>query len=256
MLEQRDIDGIRYFVFPDLERNSHFTHAITARQPFPDPDGKEMAPFRLLERFGVPGDRLVLLQQVHGPESIVLGQETGALPPGHRPEADGIILTSPGYYGVIRTADCVPVIAELPNRRAVGLFHSGWRGTCARVVELGLRRLLEVTGADAAELLVAIGPAIRACCYEVGPEVLETFEEAGHPLDGLFDGGRLDLPEAVRRQALAVGAVNILDSGMCTVCRNDLFYSYRKEKTALRTWTVAGWDSRSADPLGQPVPRS
>jgi len=181
------------------------------------------------------------LRQVHGATTIVPEYGQTRLPFPDGPEADGVILTSPGFYAVIRTADCVPVIARLSGHRAVGVFHAGWRGTRARIVESGLRKLLVVTGADPSELVVAIGPSIRSCCYEVGDDVRKAFLEAGHSEQGIFDGGRLDLPAAVRRQARAVGAATILDSGMCSVCRNDLFYSYRKERTPLRTWTVAGF---------------
>ena len=241
MLHPRNIDGFAYFAFPHLERSPHFIHAVTPRQPSCGVAESEALNLRLLERLGVPRDRLLRLHQVHGTET--LGPEADLLPAesGERPQADGWILTRPGRFGVIRTADCVPVIALLPERKAVGLFHSGWRGTCGRIVERGLGRLLEATGADAGELMVAIGPAIRRCCYEVGEEVFQAFAAAGHQTDGLRAGSHLDLVEAVRRQARAAGAGTILDSGMCTVCRNDLFYSYRKEKTPLRTWTVAGW---------------
>jgi YfiH family protein len=240
MLKRRNIAGISCFVFPDLERNPHFTHAITGRQLSADTAENETANLKLLERLGIPGDRLVLLHQVHGAETVVLGDGQSAFRPGERPEADGVIMTAPGLFGAIRTADCVPVIAQLPDRHSVGVFHAGWRGACSRIVERGLRRLLELTDADPSELVVAIGPSIRRCCYEVGEDVREAFLKAGHSRE-IFDGRFLDLPGAICLQARAVGAGIILDSGMCSACRNDLFYSYRKEKTPLRTWTVAGY---------------
>lgn len=241
MLRRREIDGTHYLAFAELERSLHFTHAITTRQLADDPSDPEAEPLRFAARLGVPRDRLVLLRQVHGSETVVCSDDNAGAAPGARPQADGAILLSSGLFAAIRTADCVPVIAQLPRHRAAALFHSGWRGTCARVVERGLRRLLEQTGAEASELIVAIGPAIRSCCYDVGEEVLRDFERAGHPVRELLDGRRLDLPRSVQLQAREVGASNILDSGLCTVCRNELFYSYRKEKTPLRTWTIAGW---------------
>jgi hypothetical protein len=169
----------------------------------------------------------------------------------------------PGILLGIMTADCLPIILVDSKRRAVGVFHAGWRGTAKRITEKGLGEMHRWFGSDPKDLKAAIGPGIRGCCYEVGPEVKATFEaqfsygsalfretkeqneiHEKYPL--LFLTARapghselpkkifLDLAEANRRQLIDAGvpAKNISDMGMCTSCRTDLFFSHRKEKGA------------------------
>src|SRR5262249_15439907 len=147
----------------------------------------------------------------------------------------------------------LPVILVDPKRRAVGVFHAGWRGTVQRIVEKGVGAMRLHFGSDPRKLLAAIGPGVRGCCYKVGEEVRSQFAAqfayAGdlfrevkesdpvrekYPL--LFLTARapghselpvnifLDLAEANRRQLLAAGvlAKNIDASFPCTACHTDL----------------------------------
>src|SRR5581483_2549688 len=174
---------------------------------------------------------------------------------------DGLITDTPGLLLSILTADCLPVILVDPKRRAVGVFHAGWRGTAKRIVEKGVGEMHRWFGSDPRDLKAAIGPGIRGCCYEVGPEIQSTFDaqfsygrdlfretkerseiHEKYPL--LFLTSRapghselpkkifLDLAEANRRQLIAAGvpSKNISDLGLCTRCRPDLFFSHRGEK--------------------------
>jgi polyphenol oxidase len=174
---------------------------------------------------------------------------------------DGLITQTPGLLLAILTADCLPVILVDTKRRAVGVFHAGWRGTVKRIVEKGVGEMHRWFGTHPRDLKAAIGPGVRGCCYTVGPEVRTQFEsqfEYGsklfreveesdpvrekYPL--LFLTARapghselpkkifLDLVEANRRQLLAAGvaAKNITASPLCTSCRTDLLFSYRAEK--------------------------
>jgi YfiH family protein len=174
---------------------------------------------------------------------------------------DGLITRTPGLLLAILTADCLPVILADTKRRAVGVFHAGWRGTVKRIVEKGVGEMQRWFGTRSRDLRAAIGPGVHACCYAVGPEVRVQFEsqfEYGsklfheveesdpvrekYPL--LFLTARapghselpkkifLDLVEANRRQLLAAGvaAKNIGASPLCTSCRTDLLFSYRAEK--------------------------
>ncbi len=102
-------------------------------------------------------------------------------------------------------------------------------------------RFLSETNAHPGELVVAVGPSIRRCCYEVGPEVLEQFDRAGHDMNRIASGRQLDIAEANRAQAEELGIKHFLDSGMCTACRTDLFYSYRREGKTGRCWALAGF---------------
>jgi copper oxidase (laccase) domain-containing protein len=97
-------------------------------------------------------------------------------------------------------------------------------------------RLEEVYGASAGDIQAAIGPSIRVCCYEVGDEVMASFAERGRDIGQVSRPGprgrrHLDLVEENRAQLMASGVSEekIFDSGLCTFCENDRFYSFRKE---------------------------
>jgi YfiH family protein len=174
---------------------------------------------------------------------------------------DGLLTTAPGLWLGIQTADCLPIILVDPKRRAVGVFHAGWRGTVKRIVEKGVGEMRLQFGSRPRDLKAAIGPGIHGCCYEVGSEVREQFEsqfayaaklfrevEQRDPVRDkypmLFLTARppghsalpkkifLDLVEANRHQLLAAGvpARSIEASPLCTSCRHDLLFSYRAEK--------------------------
>jgi YfiH family protein len=185
---------------------------------------------------------------------------------------DGLITCLPGILLAIQTADCLPVILVDIKERAVGVFHAGWRGTVKRIVEKGVGAMRRCFGTLPANVKAAIGPGIRGCCYDVGPEVRQQFESqftyAGdlfreikesdpvrekYPL--LFLTARapghgelppklfLDLVEANRRQLISAGVLpkNISASTLCTACRSDLLFSYRAEKGVTgRMMAVAG----------------
>ena len=162
------------------------------------------------------------------------------------PEADGLMTGQAGVLLGIQTADCIPVLVADPVTRAVAAFHAGWRGTVARIVELGVGRMVQEFGSDPADLIAAIGPGIGPCCYTVGAEVLDRFTEefsyaselfsqkAANP-EALLNGSeirldlRLNLKEANRRQLMAAGlrpdAIEMV--GGCTACQPQLFYSHR-----------------------------
>jgi len=199
---------------------------------------------------------LVTLRQVH---SDIIHNVDSA--PQTQLVGDGLITATPGLLLAIQTADCLPIILVDPKRRAVGVFHAGWRGTLQRIVEKGVGEMRRQFGSRPRDLKAAIGPAIHACCYQVGEEVRERFESQFAYAAGLFtcveerDPVRekypmlfltarppghsvlpkkifLDLVEANRRQLLAAGvpAKSIESSPFCTSCRPDLLFSYRAEK--------------------------
>lgn len=147
-------------------------------------------------------------------------------------EGDALITDDIGKRIGIRTADCVPILLLDCRTRAVAAVHAGWRGTAARLVERTIESMRQSFDSSAADLYAAIGPCIRVCCYEVGPEVEAQFK----PLFPEWEPGagtrRLDLPEANRRQMHAAGlrADRIFDCGLCTTCQSAQFFSYRRER--------------------------
>lgn len=183
------------------------------------------------------------LRQVHGNDVRVL---RSAARPDAPAVGDALVTRIPGTAVAIKAADCVPVLLADPVSGAVTGAHAGWRGTLVRVVDAAVRALAAEAGAPPSRLRAVIGPAIRSCCFEVGPEVVSAFREEGHDVDGFAlrprAAGRphLDLVRANRLQLLATGLPEdgIEDTGLCTRCQ-PTFHSYRREGPAVgRNWSV------------------
>ncbi len=125
----------------------------------------------LAKSLGSPPDGITRIKQVHSDliREVHSGENDISVPV----EADGIILTEPGIFGVIRTADCVPVILVHPESKTTAIVHAGWKGTCSRITRKAALRMLELTSAAPGEIKTLAGPCIHYCCYEVGTEVIE-----------------------------------------------------------------------------------
>ncbi len=137
---------------------------------------------------------------------------------GFAGEGDALVTGKEGHALVVAVADCVPV--ALAGEGAVGMVHSGWRGTLAGIGGKAARTVGE--GARA-----YIGPGIRGCCYEVSEELAERF--AGRFGSGVVSGRYLSLPDVIRINLEEAGVGEVHDLGLCTGCRPDLFYSHRKQ---------------------------
>jgi polyphenol oxidase len=186
---------------------------------------------RVGEAFAIPPGQLLLMGQVHGDRICVIdGQDA---PEGLTPECDGLITARTGLALGIRTADCVPLLFVDRARRVIGTAHAGWRGTALGIAPKMVAVFAERFASRAEDLLIAIGPAIGSCCYEVDAPVYESFRARGDSGAALRPcrQGRwmLDLALANRLQLLEKGVPgdHILSSGLCTACRPDQFFSHR-----------------------------
>ena len=173
----------------------------------------------------------VLMRQVHGNEVVRIDA-----PPAIPAVGDGLVTDRRGVALTVQVADCVPLLYWDPVRRAAAAVHAGWRGTLAGVAPQALARLAEGYHSRPEDLLVAAGPAIGACCYEVGEEVVSLYRQRFPYASTLFRPGprgreHLDVLEANRRQLLDAGVrpENVYALGLCTSCDNSDFYSFRKE---------------------------
>ena len=130
------------------------------------------------------------------------------------------------------SADCLPIaIARTDGRRALAVLHAGWRGLAEGVVAAGVEALRD----DSSQSLAAVvGPAIGPCCYEVGPEVSELFD------DDLTVDGRLDLWGAAERALRAAGVEHVDRVDLCTRDHPDLFFSHRRHGVARGVQGVIG----------------
>ncbi len=199
---------------------------------------------------------LVTLRQIH---SDLVHAITAV--PDHPHAGDGLITNTAGLLLAVQTADCLPVILVDLKKRAVGVFHAGWRGTVKRIVEKGVGEMHRHFGSRPGDLEATIGPGVHNCCYTVGEEVRHNFESQFAYASALFHEVKesdpvrekypmlfltarapghsnlpikifLDLVEANRRQLLDAGvsAKRIETSPLCTSCNTALLFSHRAEK--------------------------
>jgi polyphenol oxidase len=161
---------------------------------------------------GFRPDRLALARQVHGADVIdVSGGCSGVVG-----EADVIATSEPGQAIAILTADCTPVVVK--GSDGIAIAHAGWRGVVAGAIEVALERVGDVEAAW-------VGPCIRACCYEVGPEVIEAFEERDLPI---ADDRHVDPRDAALTVLVRNGVKNSAFTKACTHCDPN-FFSYRRD---------------------------
>ena len=171
---------------------------------------------------GFDADDVALARQVHGADVIEV--EAGRC--GVVGEADVLVTDAPGTPIAILTADCAPVILEGAER--IGVVHAGWRGVVGGAVEAGLDAVGSVSRAW-------VGPSIHACCYEVGPEVIDAFRAKDLPV---ADGARVDPARAAAVLLHRAGVRDVVVSDICTHC-DDRYFSYRRDGTTGRQGAFA-----------------
>lgn len=190
---------------------------------------------------GFDASRLTVGQQTHSVRiQVVKSGDVGCgglNPVSAFPETDALVTNEPEACLMVLTADCVPVLLYDPGCRVVAAIHAGWRGSVAGIVARTIALMREVYGCRPEQLLAGIAPSIGKCCFEVGEEVVQAFQEKYSDTDDfVFKGNQsgkyhIDLWEVNRRQLLAAGLVagNIEVAGRCTVCSPEHFYSYRRD---------------------------
>jgi len=194
---------------------------------------------RLLRALGVAGP-LYVARQVHG--AAVVRVRAGVDPAAIAPvEADALITGDAGVAVGVFVADCVPALLVDPRTGAVAAAHAGWRGTVAGVLPAAVRALAAEFGARPDNLRVALGPAIGACCFEVGAEVARAFEAAlggAAAADVVIPSPRgaagkwhVDLKAANRLLLERAGVpTEAIDVGTdCTHHDRARFFSYRRD---------------------------
>jgi len=189
---------------------------------------------------------LATVRQIHS-DVIVVAEHSGCLA-----EADALITDRPGITLSIRTADCLPVLIADPGHRAIAAVHAGWRGTALGIVPKTVQAMAVEFGSRPEDLVIAIGPGIGACCFEVGPEVAIQFQQ-WFPERDLSGRTTVDLLETITRQLRrndgTVG--HLATANLCTVCDAALFHSYRRDReqagrmtATIRILSTSGADDR------------
>ena len=251
----RELDGVRALICSPLEEDG-FVNGFSTRlggvsempanslslAGFNDDAAENILENRrrFLKLF--PGDwALAGCRQVHGADVRVVQTREEAKPAenerGDTIFCDVIVSDAKGVLAGVKTADCVPILLGDRVTGAFAAVHAGWRGTLATAVIVAVERLAKEYDARPENLRVAIGASAGACCYEVGSDVIDAF--TGKFVDGnkLFIPTRpghalVDLLKANSDQLISTGVnpERIHTAPICTMCRTDLFFSYRKEK--------------------------
>lgn len=213
-----------YFYLPDVEASGIIHGFCTRMAVLPASRPGEGDDF--LSAFSLQD--CIAMEQVHSDGIHVIGEDADVPRTG-----DGLIMIQKGVAGIIRTADCVPVIVCEATSRMAAIVHAGWRGTVLRVAGKAVRMMVEL-GAEPSLMRALIGPCIGPCCYEVGQDVVARFTDAGFSerVVSRRDHSRfLDLRKANAEDLKAAGVDHVQILDLCTRCREDLFFSARRNES-------------------------
>jgi len=194
----------------------------------------------LAEELGIPIDWFVFPRQTHSNRVYRVMESDRGLGSIDRqtaiPDTDALVTHVRHTCIVVQVADCVPVMLFDPVERVIAVIHSGWRGTASGIVSETIRSMQENYGCKPSDMLAAIGPSIRGCCYQVGDDVYEAFDDWNSTREKIFlyrnNQLLLDLAVANRLLLLNQGVENqnIATTAYCTCCNPEYFFSSRYGK--------------------------
>lgn len=251
-IQQRQQGELEYLIFPKLEETGVVEHLFTTRtggvssgiystmnlsfSRGDDPECVRENYRRIGEVLGTDPEHMVASKQTHT-TNIRLATEAdlgnGITGPSAYDDVDGLATDIPGIALVTFYADCVPLYFVDPVKKAIGLAHSGWRGTVAGMGACMVQFMREHFHSDPKDLIAAIGPSICVDCYEVSEEVAEQFRE-GFPEDVLQSGKadgkyQLDLWKANESILLKAGILpeHLTVTDVCTCHNPEYLFSHR-----------------------------
>lgn len=194
---------------------------------------------RIAKSIGVKCENMVLSQQTHTTNVRVVTEKDkgkGIVTPLDYTDVDGMVTNIPGICFVTFYADCVPLYFVDPVQKAIGLSHSGWRGTVGKIGKETIRKMEEQYGSDPKDILAAVGPSICKDCYEVSEDVILEFQKnfKERYWKDLFyrkENGKyqLDLWKAneIIFKESGILPEHIAVTNVCTHCNSKILYSHR-----------------------------
>jgi YfiH family protein len=248
-------NGLPYFEIPELTKLGWVQHAFLTRQ-----GGGSLSPYDSLNLsdkngdqkefvsknkeiiakvFGFDPSRLVLLDQMHQDQILLLGKPAITLP--SILEYDALITNSPDTFLCILTADCLPIFVVDQKRKVIAAIHAGRQGTTLHITAKVLNKMEEKFGCSSKDFIVTLGPSIGPCCYEIDEKVFHLEWEPYSTLKGVGKW-MVDLAQVNITQMKGEGIKEEQISwiNLCTHCHNDLFFSYRKEGRTGRQLSFIG----------------
>lgn len=266
-MNERTENGVTFLTFPALEETGLVRHAFSTRMggvskgPYStlnfsftrgdEPEDVRENYRRMASALQVDLQKMVLTWQTHTTNVRLVTREDfgkGILKERDYRDVDGLITNIPGVTLVTFFADCVPLYFLDPKRKAIGLSHSGWRGTVNRMGAETLKAMNEAFGTIPEDVIACIGPSICQDCYEVSEDVIEiirtqtkfTLKEESDGWHTAFGGNlfykkengryQLNLWEANRQVLLDAGVLpeHIFVTDICTHCNPELLFSHRR----------------------------
>ena len=185
-----------------------------------------------LNNFGINYRDLVCAKQIHASNIRYVTEKDrgrGALAHDTAIEITDALITDKNNLPLaVFTADCLSIFLYDPVTPAIGLVHAGWRSSKESITAKTIKLMQKQFSTEISDLQAGFGPAIRSCCCEVDKDFSDFFPKEVRVREGR---NYLDLAMVNKRQVLESGVkeTNIADSGICTFCRNDEFFSYRQE---------------------------
>lgn len=254
VIEEKVKEGVPFLSYPILENTGIVSHGFSTRlggvseggyssmnlslSRGDNPEAVEENTKRIARAIGVEKEKMVYTQQTHTTNvAVVSGKDAGST----LKETDGLVTNSPGICLVTFYADCVPLYFVDPVKRAIGLSHSGWRGTVGKMAAATVEKMKECFGTRPEDIIAAVGPSICQDCYEVSEDVTSRFKEAFREEDwkDLFykkENGKfqLDLWKANEINLREAGVLpeHIAVTNVCTCCNPKILFSHR----------VQGWN--------------
>lgn len=249
IFEEKTVNGVPFLSYPMFERTGIVNHGFSTRlggiskgscatmnisiTRGDDPEAIAENKRRIAGAIGVCVEDMTFTQQTHTTNVAVVEEADRG---GRFMETDGMVTNVPGICLVTFYADCVPLFFVDPVKKAIGLSHSGWRGTVGKMGKVTVEKMTEMYGTDPGNVLAAIGPSICQDCYEVSGDVIDemkaSFDE--RMWEELFyrkDNGKYQLNlwkanEAVFLEA-GIRKEHIAVTNVCTHCNPELLFSHR-----------------------------
>ena len=251
-------NGVYWLTYPGLEAEKEFLHGFSTRLggvskehlysmnlSFARGDKEENVREnfqRIAHAVGFSEEKMVFTHQTHTTNVRKVTEEDwgkGFSKERDYSDVDGLITNVPQTVLTTFYADCVPIYLVDPVKKAIGLCHSGWRGTVGKISQMTIARMQEEYGSDPKDILAAVGPSICQNCYEVSGDVIEQFQDSFHEKywKELFyqkENGKYQLNlwkanEIILEEA-GITKEHISVTDICTCCNPQLLYSHRASK--------------------------
>ena len=248
-------NNLPYFESPEIAKLEWVRHAFLTRQggvslpPYDslnlsdkNGDRKEFVSKNeniIVKAFGFDPGRLVLLDQMHQDQILLLEKPIATLP--SILEYDALITNSPDAFLGILTADCLPIFVVDQKRKVIAAIHAGRQGTALHITAKVLKKMEEEFGCSLRDFVITLGPSIGSCCYEIDQKV---FDPEWKPYSTLRGAGKwmvnLAQVNIAQMKKEGIKEEQISSIPLCTHCHSDLFFSYRKEGRTGRQLSFIG----------------